>query len=239
MSTLLLRLAGPMQSWGSSSLFDRRDTDDYPTKSGVIGILAGALGRKRGESLDDLRKLRFGVRIDAPGTRIDDFHITEMKNENETFKSNLSHRLYLSDAVFLAGLESDDDDFLQFIKQALLNPVYAPFLGRRSCPPSGPMVVGIEEEGLEEALQGSDWTVPKWRQKGLLRRNREISLRILVEDAHSQTLVCDNPVSFNPYQRKYSYRGIRECTPRTISAPKEENETDIYTTNFDPMQELV
>ena len=45
MPTLLLRLVGPMQAWGTSSRFDERDTGKEPSKSGVIGLLAAALGR--------------------------------------------------------------------------------------------------------------------------------------------------------------------------------------------------
>lgn len=67
MFTLLLRLNGPLQSWGSGSLYDNRDTDYYPTKSGVIGLIAAALGIKRGESLKELNSLRFGIRIDYQG----------------------------------------------------------------------------------------------------------------------------------------------------------------------------
>ena len=44
MSTLLLRLAGPMQSWGTDSKFDVRRTGREPSKSGVIGLVAAALG---------------------------------------------------------------------------------------------------------------------------------------------------------------------------------------------------
>ena len=62
--TLLLRLSAPLQSWGSESVYDNRETDYMPTKSGVTGMLAAALGRKRGEPLDDLSRLRFGVRVD-------------------------------------------------------------------------------------------------------------------------------------------------------------------------------
>ena len=47
MSTLLLRLAGPMQAWGADSRFDIRKTNREPTKSGVIGLLAAALGLRR------------------------------------------------------------------------------------------------------------------------------------------------------------------------------------------------
>ena len=47
MSTLLLRLAGPMQSWGTDSKFDVRRTQREPSKSGVIGLVAAALGIPR------------------------------------------------------------------------------------------------------------------------------------------------------------------------------------------------
>ena len=64
MSTLLLRLAAPMQSWGTDSKFEWRRTERAPTKSSVIGLIAAALGRMRNESIDDLKALRFGVRVD-------------------------------------------------------------------------------------------------------------------------------------------------------------------------------
>ena len=67
MSVLLLKLAGPLQSWGADSRFTERKTRHEPTKSGVIGLLAAALGRRRTEPVDDLASLRFGVRIDQPG----------------------------------------------------------------------------------------------------------------------------------------------------------------------------
>ena len=61
MSTLLLRLAAPLQAWGINSKFDIRKTEREPSKSGVIGLLAAALGRRRDESLDDLTALTFGI----------------------------------------------------------------------------------------------------------------------------------------------------------------------------------
>ena len=46
-ATLLLRLAGPMQSWGLESRFDQRDTGREPSKSGVLGLICAALGKPR------------------------------------------------------------------------------------------------------------------------------------------------------------------------------------------------
>ncbi|MBF6357022.1 type I-E CRISPR-associated protein Cas5/CasD [Nocardia higoensis] len=72
-SVLLLRLAGPLQSWGSRSRFAHRDTDLRPTKSGVIGLCAAAMGLDRADPLGPLAELRFGVRADRPGTVIRDY----------------------------------------------------------------------------------------------------------------------------------------------------------------------
>ena len=82
--TLLLRLAGPLQSWGISSRYASRDTGSEPSKSGVVGILAAALGLPRETDLSyvalpdvpapfDLTRLRMGVRVDNEGVPGYDF----------------------------------------------------------------------------------------------------------------------------------------------------------------------
>ncbi|MBW5482620.1 type I-E CRISPR-associated protein Cas5/CasD [Streptomyces bambusae] len=71
---LLVRLAAPLQSWGAVSRFSRRDTHSRPTKSGVIGLCAAALGRDRTDPVDDLTELLYGVRADHPGTPVRDYH---------------------------------------------------------------------------------------------------------------------------------------------------------------------
>ncbi|MFE7129138.1 type I-E CRISPR-associated protein Cas5/CasD [Streptomyces sp. NPDC057617] len=73
--TLLARLAGPLQSWGVAARFERRDTLTHPTKSGFAGMLAAALGLERDACLCRLRRLRFAVRADRPGTPVEDFHL--------------------------------------------------------------------------------------------------------------------------------------------------------------------
>ncbi|MFF4557722.1 type I-E CRISPR-associated protein Cas5/CasD [Streptomyces sp. NPDC001422] len=73
-NVLLLRLAGPLQSWGLTSRFGRRDTHSRPTKSGVIGLCAAALGLHREEPLGELAEVLFGVRADRPGTPLRDYH---------------------------------------------------------------------------------------------------------------------------------------------------------------------
>ncbi|MFI6644932.1 type I-E CRISPR-associated protein Cas5/CasD [Streptomyces sp. NPDC050504] len=78
---LLLRLAAPLQSWGVASRFWRRDTHSRPTKSGVIGMCAAALGLPREpthrggpDPLAELAPLLFGVRADHPGKPVSDYH---------------------------------------------------------------------------------------------------------------------------------------------------------------------
>lgn len=70
MATLLLRLAAPLQAWGADSKFETRKTGREPTKSGVIGLLAAALGLRRDEreALLRLTGLRFGVRVEREGS---------------------------------------------------------------------------------------------------------------------------------------------------------------------------
>ncbi len=107
MSTLLLRCSGPLQSWGTRSRFSERE----PSKSGVIGLLAAALGRDRSESVVDIASLRIGVRVDREGTILRDFHTAQQVAKASGAIRNdavLSNRYYLMDAVFLVGLEGDD-----------------------------------------------------------------------------------------------------------------------------------
>lgn len=130
MSTLLLRLAGPMQSWGTDSKFDERRTGREPSKSGVIGLVAAALGiaRQDREALQTLNGLRFGVRVDREGVLLRDYHIARTAKD----VAYVTHRYYLSDAEFVAGLESDDRALLAQIAQALQAPAFPLYLGRRS-----------------------------------------------------------------------------------------------------------
>jgi len=53
---LLLWLEAPMQSWGVDSKFSRRDTLNFPTKSGVLGLVCCALGAG-GEQCELLARL--------------------------------------------------------------------------------------------------------------------------------------------------------------------------------------
>lgn len=118
MATLLLRLAAPLQAWGADSKFETRKTGREPTKSGVIGLLAAALGLRRDEheALLRLTGLRFGVRVEREGQLLVDYHTAKTQDEKTSY---VTYRHYLQDAVFLAGIESTDTALLQQLQQAL------------------------------------------------------------------------------------------------------------------------
>ena len=105
MAVLVLRLAGPLQSWGVNSKYNRRSTGTEPSKSGVIGMVASAMGRSRQDPIDDLTSLRFGVRKDQFGKIVTDCHTAHTAGDKpESFVTN---RQYVADSVFLAALEGD------------------------------------------------------------------------------------------------------------------------------------
>ena len=89
-----------MQAWGDASRFSRRDTRMVPSKSGVLGLLAAADGRRRTDPIEDLARLRFGVRVDQPGRLQRDFQTAI--NWETTHSMPLSYRYYVADAVYVA-----------------------------------------------------------------------------------------------------------------------------------------
>lgn len=202
MSTLLLRLAAPLQAWGTDSKFEVRRTNREPSKSGVIGLLAAALGLRRDADLSRLSALRFGVRVDRNGEVIKDFHMAKAEKT-----SYLTYRYYLSDAIFLVGLESEDRSFLEQIERALRNPCFPLFLGRRSCPPTLPLVLGIREDTLEIALREEE--NQNKDLKSIRQSHRYIRLDCDV-GGQEGAVVQDLPISFNPMRREFGYRRAKE-----------------------------
>ena len=209
MSTLLLRLAAPLQAWGSDSRFETRRTGREPTKSGVIGLLAAALGRSRADPIDDLCRLRFGVRVDQEGQLLRDFHTAHQGDKT----AYVTERYYLCDAAFLVGLESEDRAFLQTLEQALRAPVFPLFLGRRSCPPTLPIVLGIREGSLVDVLKQEPWLASPW----MLRQYRKKPLLRLVTDSgcggRNMGIQRDLPITFHISARSYAYREMEEHLP--------------------------
>ena len=231
MSTLLLRLAAPLQSWGTDSKFDVRRTGREPSKSGVIGMLAAAMGisREDEEQMQVLARLRFGVRVDREGTLLRDYQTVKAK-QNKIYgpakdMAYVTNRYYLSDAVFLAGLEGERE-LLETLQEALRHPAYPLYLGRRSCPPAGRVLIGIRELSLEEALQKETLQVasPRIKNQSPVRMVTEIR-----EGTPRGRLVHDQPVSFSQKNRQFAFRRVTETVFMQNGTEWEEH---------DPMKEL-
>lgn len=220
MSVLLLRLAGPMQSWGTQSRFSVRDTGREPSKSGVVGLLCAALGRSRTAPLEDLAALRMGVRVDREGSLRVDYHTaggTHRRGEEygvarvDGSRSTLeSSRYYLADADFLVGLEGDEA-LLRELDAALARPVWPLFLGRKAFVPGRPVRLpdepplgpGLRDGALENALLSYPWPAGTGSAAGQLRF-------VFDTDPGSTAEVRDDmPLSFALGARQFATRYVK------------------------------
>jgi CRISPR system Cascade subunit CasD len=164
-NTLLLQLEGPLQAWGERARWSVRDSAREPTKSGVIGLLACALGMRADDELRQLsEQLSMGVRCDRPGVRLTDYHTVvggvmsaegKVKTNATTHKPEtvVSWRDYLCDASFLVAVRCGDPAVIARLAAAVQNPHWPVYLGRKCCPPSRPVFEATEEyPSLEAAL---------------------------------------------------------------------------------------
>lgn len=229
MTTLLLRLAGPMQAWGDASRFARRDTRREPTKSGILGLLAAADGRRRTDPIEDLAALRFGVRVDQRGELMRDFQTARTLDGEHSMP--LSYRFYLSDAVFLAGVEGEAD-LLAGLAQAVCRPAFPLYLGRRSCAPSQPVFHSLVEGGLETALHEAEWCAADWYRR---RQTRRVQLDVFTDrdaahhvDTSDVEHVRDSPISFDPVRREYGWRDVVRTEPVYVDNPSGRDEVDFF-----------
>ena len=209
MSVLLLRLAGPMQSWGVQSRFTVRDTGLEPSKSGVVGLLCAALGRARDAPLADLAALSMGVRVDQEGSMARDYHTAGkggiLKASGKVERKNLvvSIRYYLADARFLVGLQGEKPELLVQLHAALRDPHWPLFLGRKAFVPGQPVWLadGLRPgQGLLDALETYPWLGPDHRQPPQ-------QLRLVLEDESGAEVRPDQPLSFA--ERRFAPRWVR------------------------------
>lgn len=208
MATLLLRLQGPMQSWGTTSRFDERDTQLEPSKSGVLGLVCAALGRDRQEPVDDLAALRMGVRVDHEGVPMRDYQtatgVLIATGKSDMRRTVVSPRYYLSDAAFLVGLEGADEGLLTRIHAALRAPHWPLALGRKSFAPGMPVWLpdGLSPLPLETALAQFP------RLNSARRDDSQPTLRCLLEDDQEGAIRLDQPVA--PFaERRFGPRFVK------------------------------
>ena len=218
MGVLLLRLAGPMQSWGVQSNFGVRDTGLEPSKSGVVGLLCAALGRKRSATVADLAVLTMGVRADREGHLASDFHTAQnvLKASGGTKATEISRRYYLADARFLVALEGDDFGLLAGLHAALRDPHWPLYLGRKAFVPGEPVWLpdGLWPDGsLVQALHTYPWL-------GCDPDQRPDQVRLVLQDPDGLEVRPDQPLSFA--ERRFAPRRVR-TTFIPAPPPREEN----------------
>ncbi|MBL3592458.1 MAG: type I-E CRISPR-associated protein Cas5/CasD [Synergistaceae bacterium] len=235
-NTLFLRLEGPLQAWGDTSKFVIRRTMDAPTKSGILGLLCCAMGLSREaarERLAELNGLAMGVRIDRHGTRWWDYQTVGagigMTTAGGGLKTGaqgtlITRREYLADASFLVALQGGDAKLIDDIATAIASPKWPVFLGRKSCPPSVPVLARPREDeswtnpaghdDLNAALDAIPWR-PRYRADATLQNGMVETLvewrptsegDVAPDDAE---VWYDVPVCFDPpvHEPRFVLRG--------------------------------
>lgn len=180
---MLLWFEAPLQSWGADSKFSRRDTLEFPTKSGVLGLVLCAMGAS-GEQKDllarfsNLKQTVLSFQYDRDSL-LHDFQMIgsgyDSKNKwqknfipkkadgdvpTNSDGTKLTHRYYLQNAAFAVLLEVPAD-LTGEIANALQNPVYPIYLGRRCCVPTDFVYQGEFASENEAEQAAKDYAAKK------------------------------------------------------------------------------
>ena len=217
MKTILLKFSGPLQSYGTSSHFQTRYTDYYPSKSAVLGLLAACLGYRRDEEekLRELSTLKFAVRIDQQGGLLKDYHIAITDKEIvEIPQTYVTNRYYLEDALFVVAL-SGMDELINTLTKAIKSPYFQPFMGRRSLPVPVDFFLGVSAEDILDSLRNLPWQAAPWYKKKKRKQGigEKISLEVYADEEilkdekiSRSKLRRDIPISFSQKGRQFAFR---------------------------------
>lgn len=210
---LALRLEGPLQAWGVDSQYNRRGTGLMPTKSAIAGMCCAALGLGRGSTEERVFLAEFaGLRMTAlAGTgsayrgrgtvrRLDDYHTVQntLKADGKIKDCHITHRQYLTDAAFSVLLHGVAD-LVRRIAAALADPRWGIWLGRKSCVPTAPVLVGVFDarDDALRALIGD-------RPFNSFTRQEEVE-----QFADGKDSLPDQAVSFRSSRREFAPRRVR------------------------------
>ncbi len=232
MAVLLLRLAGPMQSWGTQSRFTHRDTDLEPSKSGVIGLLCAAMGKPRDDlaAIKELAELKMGIRVDQQGTLKRDFQTAKdviIAKGDKLKSAELSNRFYLADACFLVALMGELS-LLEKSQKSLANPLWQMYLGRKAFVPGLPLYLtdGLLPDcaDLVTGLKHYPYLLPN--------RKRELPdylrTEIETEFGEGDRVKQDQPISFVSDDRQFGLRYINRGKVERANLPLAKEESCIY-----------
>jgi CRISPR system Cascade subunit CasD len=164
---LALRFEAPLMSFGGVTVDEHNVTAAFPGKSLLTGLLANALGYRHGDAdrLSRLQdRLRMGARRDRKGVRLVDYQTVDLGQDflrqgwttrgvpegreggSAKTGTHIRHRHYWADAVFTVVLRlepADETPTLAECATALAEPERPLFLGRKTCLPSGPVLIEI------------------------------------------------------------------------------------------------
>ncbi|MBU0569079.1 type I-E CRISPR-associated protein Cas5/CasD [bacterium] len=217
---LTLRLEGPLQSWGFDSQYNRRNTGLMPTKSAIGGMCCAAIGLSRGSDKEQEFLISFGmvrmttiaiprngVKKELPVRRLQDYHTVQNTKtaEGKNKDCHITHRQYLTDAAFGVLLEGNSL-FLGEIANALADPKWGIWLGRKTCIPSAPVFAGLKDN-QDDALRLLIGEKPL----KLFTRQEEVK-----NFAEGRDSLPDAPVSFATERRLFSPRRVRMLQGSTI-----------------------
>jgi CRISPR system Cascade subunit CasD len=222
-TSIVLRLAGPLQSWGEHSTFTDRDTLRFPTRSGITGLLAAAKGIKRGEPLARYDELGFTVRIDRPGNLLPDFHTVggglprartiptaSGGRRPEGTAIVVTRRWYLTDAAFTVAI-TGPDELISEITATLRAPRWQPYLGRRSCPPDPPLFLRLTPGDPVQELR-ERVPLPARRAAEASEVAVEMITETPVSDDAAITELNDVPEIVGQHERRYRSRAVYRST---------------------------
>ncbi|TQM78176.1 CRISPR system Cascade subunit CasD [Saccharothrix saharensis] len=218
-ASLALCFDAPLQSWGTRSRGIIRDTTREPTKSGVVGLLAAALGKHRGddEATEALANLHMAVRVDREGILERDYHTTQNvpTTEGKGHRTVVSERYYLADALFLVVLEGDPA-LLQELHDRVDRPHWPLFFGRRAFVPARPL---LTREALSEQPAADVIATHSWLEIDVDVRNTE---------------------RLRPATDRAPLRTVTDCTPTTPGAePRHDHPVSIAQRTFRTRHVLV
>lgn len=219
---LLLWLEGPLQAWGHDSRFGRRDTLDFPTKSGVLGLLCCALGAggEQREWLARLADLDLQLLAYTPADKLGkatprlpllrDFHMVGsgyddadpwqsllIPKTSEGKKAvgggtKMTYRYYLQDMAFAVALQVPADE-AETLAAALQNPVWDIYLGRKTCVPTELVYQGVFATAGDALAAAANLAAQKGRAPSFAVRQGE-------HDGEVITL-NDVPLQFGQHKR--------------------------------------
>lgn len=234
---LLLWLEAPLQAWGHDSKFGRRDSLDFPTKSGVLGLLCSArgVGGEEAEYLALWADLDMQVRAYAPEGRggeplprlplLQDFQMVGSGyNANDPWQSllipkkanggaankggvKMTYRYYLQDMAFAVVLQGPRE-LLHEAAVALSSPVWDVYLGRKNCVPTEFIGQGVYETAQDALSAGESLALEKKRALAFSVKQGEHEGEVLI--------LNDVPVQFGQHKKYRDRRVTVQASPEAL-----------------------